>query len=193
MPDLLCIRSRPFYSPGVYRASNEQVLCHQDFISVARVLSGFSRDFKEMGKPCIEDGIQLSIEITRPLAVKKQAADTAAERIFRPGDTLQVVSSIHNNLPLVPGAEYKTWRPGDIRTGYNGSDLGRIGVEPPTGQPLTDQEVAEFFSGKDYVFSISTTRSTEPFHASMWPIERLDWVIDTLKHSRYAADWTSDV
>ena len=164
------------------RASNEEILCHGDFVGVAHVLSGFSRDFQEMGKPFNEGLIQLSIEITRPLAAIRQSSDLAAGRIPRSGDTLEVVSSICNNLPSVPGALYEMWRPGTIRTGHNCSDSGRIGVEPPTGQPLTHAEVVTIFSEKGYVFSIQLQGHKVPFSSFMWQIERLDWAVETLRH-----------
>ena len=145
-------------------ATREQNLCASSEVVIADVLSGSGADCRSKGaSDCTpQDVVHLSIRIKQVLGAGNGG------RVYGAGEIVQVstlavqVEHPELSVDLVPA--------------------GNLLVVPAIGRPLSDDDVAKLFVGKEYIFSMQVSAQF-PLWASTWDMQREDWVRATLKRA----------
>jgi hypothetical protein len=186
-------------------AKPEQLLWNANHIVVAQVIEGISTDIRHRSPGGIspKDTVQLTIKIEEVIQTRPNPLPTDPRHpLFKlppvkyPSveETIELGASVSN---IVPRPSTGPIPPPEL-------DMGRIPMDPPTGQLLSDDEIKAAFVGKKFVFAIRgnyyTLRNPDvlrrppehivKYHATIWPLEKLEMIKTKLgqmaqRHSEY--------
>jgi hypothetical protein len=145
-------------------ATREQILCASSEVVIAEVLGGSGADCRLKGaSDCMpQDVVHLSIRIKQVLGAGNAARVYGAGEIVQVSTIAAQVEHPELSVDLVPA--------------------GNLLVVPAIGRPLSDDDVAKLFVGKEYIFSMEVSAQF-PLWASTWDMQREDWVRATLKRA----------
>ncbi len=169
-------------------ARPSQVLCGSAHIVVGTVLKATSKDCrieaKLEGRVILDCGpkdlVGLIVEISEVLGQKNEVADYPREVGIAAGKTVELTGALHNSIAFPLTESYD-----------------RIGVVPPSSEPITNEVVSKIFEGQQFIFSIHLRRGdvwsngqvlrhhldTPPYHTGVWRLAKRDWITELLKNS----------
>lgn len=172
----------PAVAHAIVAATPEQVLCSSSDIVKAKVVSAAvpdcTPDFTEYDQCSQGPLVPLSIQVIKVIAQQhndpkgKVPIEGLAE-----GSLVNIITNSINRIPTPIG-------------GMQGAPLessGSMTIRPPTGKPLTQEQVQEAFTGKEFIFAISHRKwdpVDKPIYSSIWPAEREPWVYEAIEKEK---------
>jgi hypothetical protein len=128
-----------------------------------------------------KDMASLQVKVSRILGVKDVVATYPRNVGIDVGSIVEVNTALHNSKHFPSDGIY-----------------GRIGINPPTEDPISKDRIVDLFVGKKFIFSIHVlygdvlqfngreqelirnNLNTQPYYSGVWRLEQLKWVEETL-------------
>jgi hypothetical protein len=114
------------------------------------------------------------IRVVETIGANEQELAKLRVKLVQPSDSIDVVTKLFNSRPTDPEGEFP---PQD--------EFGILKVDPPTGEPLSDQEMSRLFVGQKFIFGIKPNPfdKTHLPSTAVWTMRQRDWVEDNLRNS----------
>lgn len=94
------------------------------------------------------------------------------------GQTVNIVARVQNQKPFsINGHLIPMTNP----------ERDDLVVTPPTGKPLKDADVRNFFEHKIFIFGIHPEEGSRAYWASVWNVQRLPWILGILRRANDCA------
>jgi hypothetical protein len=161
---------------GGYLLSSIGKLCSPSEIFVAQIVSASLADcrLKDSYLPtCDPKGeLMFRLRVEETLAANERELAERRVKLVRPSESIDVVTKLFNSRPTDPDGRFP---PED--------EYGILRVDPPTGEPLSDQEISRLFIGQRFIFGIRPNPfdKTTPPSATVWTMRTRQWVEENLQ------------
>jgi hypothetical protein len=161
---------------GTYFLSRLGKFCFQSEIFVAQIMSASPADCRSEAPhlpTCnSKDDLTFRLRVDEMLGANEQELTKLRVELVQPGESIDVVTRLFNSRPTDPEGQFP---PED--------EFGILKVDPPTGAPLSDQEISRLFIGQRFIFGIRPNPfdKTHLPSATVWTMKMREWVEDNLR------------
>jgi hypothetical protein len=164
------------------------MLCDAAYIIVGTVQGAHPEDCRidlaREGKAFIDCGpkdlVKLNVVVTQVIGEKREVRSFPGDLGVTAGREIALVSALYNSMTSPAFENYD-----------------RIGVVPPTPDPVTQEKISEIFIGKEFIFSIHIRRGRmwkdgqviddyldePPYYSGAWNLARAEWISAQLMDS----------